>query len=193
MPISFKNNLLFVHIPKTAGTSIRYAMSEIDEDVDKWHVHNRLSSYKNILSEEAYNKMFKFTFVRNPWDRTIALYLWMRSKVFFNANPTFCTKIRKQSFVQFIKNMDNTLDWISINRRVKLDFIGRFEHFNESMDDLCSKSGVMLEKFKLNTNSHEHYSYYYNEETKAMIERKFQKEIEMFDYRFERGNKMYFL
>ena len=58
---------LYIHIPKTAGTSICDALYERDP----WHYS--LNHYKNIRPH-FYNSLFKFAFVRDPYDRLLSTY-----------------------------------------------------------------------------------------------------------------------
>lgn len=36
---------------------------------------------KLVLDEELYNQLFKFVFIRNPWDLHVSLYNYFRKKV----------------------------------------------------------------------------------------------------------------
>jgi hypothetical protein len=62
-------DILFIHIPKTGGTSIRHLIN--DNIPKKFHFgHDPLFSFK---IDEVKNK-FKFAVVRNPYTRTYSYY-----------------------------------------------------------------------------------------------------------------------
>jgi len=79
--ISHKHKFVFIDIVKTAGTSINKAL-EIYGTKGKHHAINRpLPPLQNIngalapyLSDKILQEYFKFTIVRNPYDRLISLY-----------------------------------------------------------------------------------------------------------------------
>lgn len=71
----------FVHIPKTAGTSI----STVIVNSQKYRVnfspteHATASQIIKILGRNS-KKFYSFSFVRNPWDRLNSLYHFLCQK-----------------------------------------------------------------------------------------------------------------
>ena len=92
-----KHKCIFVHIPKTAGQSIEKVFLEslqFDEsrrpelllrpnnDPNKGPprlAHLKAQDYfeYEYITKETFYKYFKFSFVRNPWDRAVSHYLYM--------------------------------------------------------------------------------------------------------------------
>ena len=92
--ISLKHGFLFIHIPKTAGNSIQNILQDYSEEnlvcgapyqdgVERFevrsddytiHKHSTLSDYHQQLGSEVIDSLFKFTCVRNPWERMISFY-----------------------------------------------------------------------------------------------------------------------
>ena len=83
---SRKQKIIFIHIPRTAGTSIAWALKEYSDDfqypIDERNnltQHWTYDEYKNELKKkynEDINDYFVFTIVRNPWDRLISHFTW---------------------------------------------------------------------------------------------------------------------
>lgn len=88
--ISYKDKYLFIHIPRTGGTSIEdylylntSAASELPQDVAirqdllrYQHIH--VAVVREILLEKNVDlaDFFKFTFIRNPWERLVSFYYY---------------------------------------------------------------------------------------------------------------------
>lgn len=82
--ICHKYKFIFVHIPKTAGTSIGNALTTVmprfgygsitPAGTDK---HQHVLDLIGLQKSEDY---FKFAFVRNPWDRHVSNYFHQRKK-----------------------------------------------------------------------------------------------------------------
>ena len=92
--ISFQKCFLFVHIPKTAGNSIQSILCDYSEDqlialrkeqdgIERFGLrnpkykikkHSTLSEYHDALGDEQFRNLYKFTCVRNPWDRMVSYY-----------------------------------------------------------------------------------------------------------------------
>ena len=95
MLLSHRYNFLFVHIAKTGGTSVRDALDRLRWQDPKYYpmwLCSRLSALFNhelacklprhakaiaaqeMLPRELYQRLFKFAFVRNPWDLQVSSY-----------------------------------------------------------------------------------------------------------------------
>ena len=70
--ISHEHKFIFIHIPKCGGTSIeRFFKMKLPRQ----GAHLNLKYYKK--NTENYETYFKFTIVRNPWDKMVSEYKWM--------------------------------------------------------------------------------------------------------------------
>ena len=87
MPLSEKYKCILVHIPKCAGTSMESALlmqdpSEVEGGVPKNLFgssakltsvqHWTAAEIKRHLGDKKYEELYKFSFVRNPWDRFVS-------------------------------------------------------------------------------------------------------------------------
>jgi hypothetical protein len=86
MLLSYSRKFIFIHIRKTAGTSVEVALASIApdavrrlENVSACHdpLKNRhlfASDLREYFDEATWNSYYKFAFVRNPWSRLVSWY-----------------------------------------------------------------------------------------------------------------------
>lgn len=204
--LNFKK-ILFIHIPRTGGTSIEKNFSadldptETDykqllgwcDNKKIWMQHATHAQALNTLNLKA-TDLFSFAFVRNPWDRCVSDYIWFSK--YERARGTLKDYILEQNdFTRFFKRNRNNYradhmmpqHKFIIDEKGKslVDFIGRFEKLQDDYNIICEKAGIMKRKLPhANQTQHKHYTEYYNEETKQMVAEKYAKDIEYFGYKF---------
>src|SRR5689334_17835399 len=82
MRVSDEHQVLFVHIPKNAGSTVDAIFD--DEVPDSRRVGNRARHvrYKGLVrTEPGLVDYWSFSFVRNPWARMVSWYVMM-AKIF---------------------------------------------------------------------------------------------------------------
>ncbi len=174
---------VWFRVPK-AGTNTIFNILEN-------HAAHTIRPSKTIFRSRRYKDYFKFAFVRNPWDRAVSCYLdkVKRKRMDFYRK---CYDKDFEYFINFIKRKDLRF----CDRHIKLqclifpmkgvDFIGRFENFEEDLKFVLNKLGINISEVpRLNAGKKgENYISYYNDETKRIIEEKYKKDIELFGYKF---------
>ena len=81
MTINHEKKLIFIHIPKNAGTSIIKAMGfeNICTGVENLYMDKSIEKYKEHY-QDYWNDYTKFTSIREPIDRFISAYKFARMK-----------------------------------------------------------------------------------------------------------------
>ena len=204
--INHKYKFIFIHIPKTGGTSIEqvfYSKSN-KTDVPCKHYTLKMLERGNLVPKDY----FKFSFVRNPWDMTVSQYhfMWKSSypwpihwrkehkefaKLSFEEwvlHPSFQFSTIRSIDIIGNRHHDGTfLGWIMGNK-LNIDFIGKFENLQQDFDIICDKIGIPPKKLPHeNKTKHKDYREYYDEETKQIVGEKYAKDIEYFGYKFGDG------
>ncbi len=92
MIINDEHNYIFIHIPKTGGSSITEALgykvglqhlfNKVDSDIALFGTHTYARYVKDFMMKDndgfvEYDSYFSFAIVRNPWDRLYSLYNFM--------------------------------------------------------------------------------------------------------------------
>lgn len=78
MIVKGRRNFIFVHIPKTAGTSIsvKIKSKKFFGTSFKPHTHATLLEIKDFLGPK-FDNYYSFSFIRNPWERMHSLYYFL--------------------------------------------------------------------------------------------------------------------
>ena len=162
---------IFIHIPRTGGTSIEQGIRgnapylDIGRQDKHLLTHHILASTSKKIYAEHWDDYFKFSFVRNPWSRMVSTTKFPR---FFGAHiengllniEGYLEKFPKIEIDPRSKSRDHPLDniidgavYLNILNE-KLDFIGKFENLQEDFDTVCDKIGVPPQKLPHISKSH---------------------------------------
>lgn len=200
--ISFQKRFLFIHIPKTAGNSIQSVLGDYSEDqlvalrkeqdgIERFGLrnpnykirkHSTLREYRDTLGDEQFRKLYRFTCVRNPWDRMVSYYF----------TPTQSPESwDRKKFRGIISKVVSIADYLRLNENeedpfANVDYIMRFENLADDFCTLCNQlkiSPATLPQY--NRSTREHYSKYYDDELREFVATRFAAEIERFGYTFE--------
>jgi len=188
--INHKYRFIFIHIDKTAGTSLLNAINpSLTVHSDGHHYkykHAGIDYY--IKNLENHCEYFKFAFTRNPFDRALSKYFHH----FYR--PTVGTiaekKASKLNFNEWVLQgglgmFRQQFDYIYMNGNLGIDFIGRFENLQQDFNIVCDKIGIPHSQLPhVNKSKHKHYTEYYDDETREIVEQKYAKDIEYFGYKF---------
>jgi chondroitin 4-sulfotransferase 11 len=205
--ISRKYNFVFQHIPKCAGISVLNFFIDLHKQQNcigdlMYGTHIPFSAYKKDQSE-YYEDSFKFTFVRNPWDRVVSLFEFRKIQAEKGVSwPHWpeTEEILNDSFEETLKKSKNQTGdkfyleegcvsnhWLSSKILREINFIGRFERMNEDFEFIKQVLGIdsLPQLPHDNKIERKHYSEYYNDDTRKIVADKYADDIRLFGYKFE--------
>jgi hypothetical protein len=175
MPAFNDGKITFIHIPKTAGSSIsRWCLKRTDGIILKDHI---------FLNEIENPAPITFTVVRNPWDRIVSMFVFIQKHM-----PQFLCEefndfvLHKIKIWSFGKHKLSTpqIRWIEPG----VMYLFRFENLKEDFK-IIQDIFQCYEPLPLaNKTEHDHYRTYYNEETRQAVAEMFKEDIEAFGYEF---------
>lgn len=202
MILSLPHNFLFVHVPKTGGSSIRHVLSPFStpkaeghfrrlsanlplrEDPQKVRLrtHDTAAWARLKLGAETFQTLHKFSVVRNPYTRAISYFEYLRQ------NPT-------HPHNQIVKNMSlqKYLLW-GMHRALQsrhlcdakgdllIDRVLRFESLDEEFKSICTEIGISLDLPRINTSSQMPLTKYLTPGTCKLIDQIYAQDFELFDY-----------
>lgn len=194
MLISQKHKFIFIHIPKTGGTSVKHALGKYSDRIPGLtdtaentikYGHIKACDLRKRVPPEIWNNSFKFVFVRNPWDWLVSLYHFERE------SKKHCSHRRtvNMSFSEYLDEWNASgrpvfqKDWLTdSNGKLVVDFVGRFENLEKDFSYICSKLGLRRKLPHRLPSEHLHYAKYYDEKTEKAVRRKFEEDIKFFEY-----------
>lgn len=188
-------NGIYFSIPKNAQTSFS-------------KLFNKISKVRKVKKDSVICKNnFKFTIIRNPYDRLVSLYLNkiknpnakdFRKGIFcgFLKYNKFYENMPFNEFVRVIHSIPDKISdphlksqylHISDNKgNILVDYIGYFESLEKNYLEICKRLNI-INPPKLpheEKSKREDYKNYYNEKTKKLVEERYCKDFELFGYKF---------
>ena len=189
-----KHQALFIHIPKSAGRSVVRGLFDVKS------VEHAPADWYQQLDPEKFDRYFKFTFVRNPWDRAVSAYTYLCK----GGSPASVEDQHWATFVNRFESFDDFVcRWMSaenINRyalftpqvtflkdvfgHINMDYVGRFENLEQDFTAIAEKLDIRAGLPHLNQSRSQDYQTFYSEESRAIIERLYAEDIAEFGYAF---------
>jgi len=178
--ISHDKKFIFVHVPRTGGTSLESFFCE--SQLKHIHFKQKHSRHEHELQDHI--DYFSFSFVRNPWERMLSFYLFdiVGSTKYSLYNWLKLTRIRNR----FAQSMSF---FIMHNEKPRVNFVGRYENYHTDVKYICNKLNIEYAELPvLNKTNHNYYVDYYDEKTKKLVESMYKEDILNFEYEFGKNN-----
>ncbi|WP_282094798.1 sulfotransferase family 2 domain-containing protein [Epibacterium ulvae] len=214
MILSTGRSYLFIHIPKTGGTAMSLALEAramADDlmlgDTPKakkrrrrlqgrktagrlWK-HSALTDLEGLLPQDVMRSLFTFTMVRNPWDRVLSYYSWLRSQRFDHPAVVLAQGCSFEDFICHPQTMQSFQR--SPARSYVLNTAGeercnlfiRLEHFKEDAQPLFTHLGFSFDLQKANESQRERdWRLSYSDKSAEIVAQCCAEDIERFEYSF---------
>lgn len=213
MIVSHRHRYVFVHIPKTGGTSLTLALESrvgrddiILSDTPKgrnrrrrvrgaaprgrlWK-HSTLADIEGLVAPELLAGYLPFTLVRNPWARAVSYHRWLRDQSFDHPSVRLA---RATGFADFLRD-PMTQAQLSVPARHYLTGSAgerpglylRLEHLDEDLPELEARLGFSLRPLPHeNRSAGGDWRAAYDDDGAALIARLAAEDIARFGYRFD--------
>ena len=172
-----QHKAIFVHIPKNAGTSIReyFGNGSVRIQPSKHaDIHEIKRKFKN-----SYNNYRKFTIIRNPYDKMVSWYFYLKRNLGENYNII--------EFNEWIKDplkfwhIDDPISYLKpqhewIDNTVE---IIRFENINKELNEFF---GEEIDLPVTNKSDHDHYLKYYSKESLDIVYDRYKEDFKKYNY-----------
>lgn len=198
-------NTLFIGIPKTGTTTIRNILGFASITSDPQHIsqeeikllgakrvpnlhrrqvldwgrHPTIENISSISNEsrQLVEKAFKFSVVRNPYDRLVSAYAYYIEQ----------HKIEK-NFEQFVNEIDFKRlhlipqhKFICIGEKICVDKIIKYENFETELRETLNLLNIFSEIPKLNISQRKPTKEYFNDYLYKIVKNIYEKDFELLD------------
>lgn len=191
-----RNRAFFVHIPKTAGTSIYDSLG-----MDKLPYTHAPARILQELYPVEYSTYFSFSFVRNPWDRLVSTFEFLRDGTSWSEQQAWARDhLGDQSFREFIVRLDREPTYraaiLSYNfffpqtyflsdrrGRIIVERIYKFEDIQMAYAELAARFGCARELgHSRRTDRRFAFQSYYDDETWRIAGGLYREDVKSFGY-----------
>jgi hypothetical protein len=220
MLLSPRHRFLFVHIAKTGGTSVRAALQR-GRWTDPWYWpmslcsrfshlsghrigtklprHAKVIAAKELLPRDYFDELFKFAFVRNPWDLQVSSFHHIRRErpQYLGGHDDFAAFLRWKLDPDrpYQYHVDTSIELqsdylIDLRGTIIVDFIGRYERLHDDFAEACQRIGIhapALPHRRQATDRSRDYRRYYDDTTAELVAVHFARDIDLLGYSFDPG------
>ena len=214
------NKFLFVHVPKCAGSFIQnaYGLDKLNprdqviydnvtsNGVTAQHRNINTLIDRNIITTDEWNKFYSFAIVRNPYDRVVSLFHYLKRVE--DSNQTKLTNLTDgKSFKDYIMHvhdnqhlipdvgLDNVITQHGLRNQWKpmcdwmpeyISAVYKLEHgmcnITADIERVCGVRSKLKCDKPSNTSIHDHYSRYYDRETQQAVLSIYKSDFDRFGY-----------
>jgi hypothetical protein len=197
-PWNYQHNAIFVHIPKTAGTSVLSAL----DAAPAFDTHAPAHAYRQAYPE-LYARAYKFAFVRNPWDRFASSFHFLKHGTTWRLQQDWAQAyIGDLSFGDFVRRLRDPLFrarvmserffwpqtfWLGEVGRPSRDIdIFRFEDLEAALTAICERLDLRPPPATPHLRKVERPSFrsLYDDETRLIVAQLYRHDIKALAYAF---------
>lgn len=211
MVISYDKKFLFLHVPKTGGLSMTEVLQGYQHDPDQYvanrllarigiGVNHFLFSYRQRkfrrhstawhvrrrLPPPIFNGLFKFAFIRNPWDLLVSYHKFVMARPKHHRHARI-KKLRFHDYIRFAaaKKVGFQKAFLSDPQgHLLVDYVGRFERMQHDFAEILGYLGIDAKLPHLNPSQRSDYRQYYDRRGRNLVKQLYREDINQFGYGF---------
>ncbi len=195
---------IFVHIPKTGGISIAKSLFG-----NLAGCHTKISDYQIIFNQAEFDSYFKFTFVRNPWERVFSAYHYLKQGGMHEedrawAEANLASSSNFDDFIKYQLRSESILQQVHFIPQyhflclpgidqIWVDFLGFYENLQEDFLYVRSRISPQSKSKLLHENQTRlgkklAYRDFYTKTTRDIVAEVYERDIALFEYDFDNSS-----
>ncbi|MCW8970056.1 MAG: GSCFA domain-containing protein [Rhodospirillales bacterium] len=156
--------------------------------------HVTARQLRNYIGGDVWDDYFKFCTIRNPYDKIVSYFWDITPPDQRAAFSELAFEDLRKAFNVWLKAENPILydgDRYRVDGNLCVDYFIRYESLIDGIKEVCDKVGTTFDIANLGhyksaeRGKKAHYSEYYDEESRALVEEAYAWEFEHFDYGFE--------
>lgn len=182
-------NYIFIHINKTAGTSVINVIGK------PFRKHLTAKDVINVIGQKKWDEAYKFTVIRNPWDKVVSHY---KHNIKVNSSNMAIEEIsfkdwvcctygepKDQRYYARPQMFFPQVEWLkNFQEKIDIDKIIRFENLNEGINEVFETLSIDSKLPHLNRTPQTTYRDFYDDESRQIVTDWFQEDIHKFSYTY---------
>ncbi len=138
------------------------------------------------MDDSTLDGIFKFTIVRNPFDRVVSAFFYLRDKCRGYALSEFVVEVLGRRGVDFDPHFDVQSDGLFHEGELLVDHVGRFESLQESWREIAARIDAPTPLPHHGRSERlPAYASYFTDEARRVVERLYRHDLENFGYAFD--------
>lgn len=207
-PLIIQTGFWYVDVPRTSSTSLKAELgvrfgeaygkikaegnSSTPQLIDD---HVTAQSMRAMLGKDAWDRIYTFSIVRNPWDRVASLFGYCNATSKIPTSWTFAEYVERlvsaddrSPYFRFHGLRYGATDFLTDDAcTIIVDDVVKYENRAEELKAVAAKLGVSsLGETWINksTNSTANYRHMYDSRTKNLVGDRYAADCQLFDYDF---------
>lgn len=138
------------------------------------------------MDDATLDGIFKFTIVRNPFDRVVSAFFYLRDKCRGFELSEFVVEVLGRRGVDFDPHFDVQSDGLFHDGVLLVDHVGRFESLQDSWSEIAARIGAPTPLPHHGRSARlPSYASYFTDEARRVVERLYRDDLANFGYAFE--------
>ena len=198
--ISNTKKFIYIHINKCGGTSLTNVLMKHATDFNTkkigYRKHSTMQQVYDAIGIDLADSYYKFTVIRNPLDRISSFYRHIKRSNSWVYNK-MSQKFDITNFNKFINNLPDLYksrsdfeisiismtEWLTVNKKIKIDKIIKLEDLNGEYKNLSNNFGLELNLKNLNQDPIQvKHTSLYTSEMKNIVKSIYKDDFKNFNY-----------
>ena len=145
---------------------------------------------RDEIGAEKFEEYFKFTIVRNPWDKAISQFFYMQHRedlrdfIGMKVDDSFKKYLQLTAGKLHVQWEKQHRFFLDDNGENLVNYLGHLECFDQDATSILDHLNINATIPHVNATQHRHYTEYYDQESREMVADQYREDIRILGYSF---------